>query len=89
MFFVFVTRTDRGGLITYHGPGQLMAYPIVNLRSSILKSNSLRWYVNALETAGKNLCTDYGLSATVGGAAFPGVWLNTIEKIMAIGKFNL
>ena len=35
-------RTDRGGLITFHGPGQLMAYPILNLGHF---KKSIRWYV--------------------------------------------
>ena len=39
-------RTERGGEVTYHGPGQLVAYPVVNLRYF---NQDLHWYLRSLE----------------------------------------
>ncbi|TNN07583.1 putative lipoyltransferase 2 [Schistosoma japonicum] len=77
--------TDRGGLITYHGPGQLVAYPIINLRCKSLQGRGLRWYVGALEEAGVKLCSQFGVTAICGGDLETGVWLDLKHKIMAIG----
>ncbi|CAH8670242.1 unnamed protein product [Dicrocoelium dendriticum] len=79
-------KTDRGGLITYHGPGQLVAYPIINLRCKYLAGHGIRWFVNALELAGVNLCARFHLKASPGsGLNDTGVWLNSLKKVMAIG----
>ncbi|KAA3671375.1 lipoyl(octanoyl) transferase [Paragonimus westermani] len=82
-------KTDRGGLITYHGPGQLVAYPIINLRCKSLIGRGLRWYIGALEHAGVCLCEQFGLEATPGGRGDVGVWLSPSKKIMAIGESSL
>lgn len=49
--------TDRGGLVTYHGPGQLVGYPILRLKN--LGLSSVPDYVKALEDAMLALCRDY------------------------------
>lgn len=73
-------RTNRGGLITFHGPGQLVAYPILNLKYF---KRSVRWYVTNLETTIINLCNNtYGLNATI--TPDTGVWIDN-NKICAIG----
>ncbi|CAN6819655.1 unnamed protein product [Brassica oleracea] len=41
-----VYRTERGGEVTYHGPGQLVMYPIINLRNHEM---DLHWYIRTLE----------------------------------------
>lgn len=73
-------RTNRGGLITFHGPGQLIAYPILNLK---LFQPSVRWYVANLETTVLNLCKEaYSLDATT--SPDTGVWIGN-NKICAMG----
>lgn len=78
-------RIDRGGDITYHGPGQLVCYPILNLEDFWL---GLKDYIYLLEEAVIKLCARYGiLAGRVKGAT--GVWLDTgtpsERKICAIG----
>jgi lipoate-protein ligase B len=76
---VEVHNVDRGGEVTYHGPGQLVAYPILNLR---------RWggpvkYVRSLEEALIGTLSDFGIEGhTVKGKA--GVWVAD-EKVAFIG----
>lgn len=76
---------DRGGDITYHGPGQLVSYPILNLEDFSL---SLKAYVHLLEEAVIRVCATYGIPAgRLEGAT--GVWLDgdtpRARKICAIG----
>ena len=78
-------RVDRGGDITYHGPGQLVCYPIIDLEQFWL---GLKEYVHALEEAVICLCAAYGIRAgRVEGAT--GVWLegdtSRARKVCAIG----
>ncbi|KAF5289212.1 hypothetical protein FQR65_LT00100 [Abscondita terminalis] len=72
-------KTNRGGLITFHGPGQLVVYPILNLKNFY---TSMRWYVNQLENTVINVCNDLGLKAKT--SPHTGVWIND-NKICAIG----
>lgn len=51
-------KTNRGGLITFHGPGQLVAYPIINLKHF---NPSVKCYVNNLEETIIRLCNDLGV----------------------------
>ena len=77
---VEVIATDRGGEATYHGPGQLVGYPIVNLRGGI--GGALR-YVNALESALEATLAEYGIRGESEGRP-TGVWVRD-AKIAAIG----
>lgn len=74
-----VVDTDRGGQVTYHGPGQLVAYPIVNLRhwGGPLK------YVRTLEQVIINTLADFGICAGI-EPGLTGVWVKN-SKIAAIG----
>lgn len=72
-------KTNRGGLITFHGPGQLVAYPILNLKQF---QPSVRWYVCHLEQTIINICKQLGLTART--TPDTGVWIEN-RKICAIG----
>jgi lipoyl(octanoyl) transferase len=75
-----VVKTSRGGDVTYHGPGQLVAYPILNLNAWRL---SVGWYLRALESVLIDLLADYGLRGErVEGLT--GVWVDG-AKVAAIG----
>jgi lipoyl(octanoyl) transferase len=73
-------RIDRGGDITFHGPGQLVAYPIVELRDPL----DLRRYVRILEAAvigtAAAFCVD---AARLEG--LPGIWVDGKRKLAAVG----
>jgi lipoyl(octanoyl) transferase len=73
-----VERTDRGGRVTYHGPGQLVGYPIVRLATADLVG-----YVRSLERAMIAVAADMGVEAgTVDGLT--GIWTGD-RKLGAIG----
>ena len=78
-----VVQVDRGGRITWHGPGQLVGYPIVKL----LKPTELVGFVRTLESALIKVCAEVGVNAVrVDGRS--GVWIsdsNGDRKIAAIG----
>lgn len=75
-----VVEADRGGDVTYHGPGQLVAYPVLDLR---LWRKSIRWYLRALEEVVIQQLAAYGLPAER-EAPYTGVWVNG-AKVAAIG----
>ncbi|XP_023946334.2 putative lipoyltransferase 2, mitochondrial isoform X2 [Bicyclus anynana] len=72
-------KTNRGGLITFHGPGQLVAYPIINLKNF---KTSVRWYVDRLEETVIKICDELGIKAN--RSPDTGVWVED-NKIAAIG----
>ena len=72
--------TDRGGETTYHGPGQLVGYPIVNLRRW---GGGVRDYVETLERTLIGALNEYGIAAHSEGKP-TGVWVDD-AKIAAIG----
>jgi len=78
-----VIDVDRGGRITWHGPGQLVGYPIVKL----LKPTELVGFVRTLESALIEVCATFGITAQrVDGRS--GVWIcdeKSERKIAAIG----
>jgi lipoate-protein ligase B len=72
--------TDRGGDVTYHGPGQLVGYPILDLRE---QGRDLHLYVRRLEEVMIRTLRDFSIEADSDGT-HPGVWVRG-EEIGAIG----
>ncbi len=75
-----VVQIDRGGQVTYHGPGQLMVYPLLDLRRADL---NVRTLVTALENCVGDLAAGYGIEA-VGRRDAPGVYVDGV-KLASIG----
>ncbi len=73
-------RVDRGGDITFHGPGQLVAYPIVELRDPL----DLRRYVRSLEEAVIATAAAFGVAAHREDGLI-GIWVEGMRKLAAIG----
>lgn len=76
-----IYRTERGGEVTYHGPGQLVMYPIINLRNHKM---DLHWYLRALEEVViRVLSSTFSINAhRIDGLT--GVWAGN-QKLAAIG----
>ena len=92
-------QTNRGGLITYHGPGQLVVYPVLHLkhffkpetdRSKQIRVMGMRWYIDTLEqTVMDTLWNAYELQTH--RSPHTGVWTHSSgeeKKICAIGVHN-
>ena len=73
-------RIDRGGDVTYHGPGQIVAYPIVELKDPL----DLRRYVRTLEAAIIDTAAALGVPADR-LEGHPGIWVDGERKLAAIG----
>jgi lipoic acid synthetase len=84
-----LVRVKRGGDVTYHGPGQLVGYPILTLptKAGVARSSA---YVHALEQVLIDALADLGLPGAGRLHGYPGVWLDGGEprKIAAIGVKN-
>lgn len=75
-----IIRTRRGGAITYHAPGQLVLYPVVDLRD---KKRDVSLYIDLIERAVTSAFEDLGIPASSGGGR-RGVWVGE-KKIAFIG----
>ena len=76
-----LVRAERGGDVTYHGPGQLVAYPILDLKRHRKDSH---WYLRALEETVVRTCAALGAPEAARSAEHTGVWLAG-AKISAVG----
>jgi len=79
---ITVYEVERGGDITYHGPGQLVVYPIIDLRN---QGHDLRRYIRNLEQGVIDLLAGFGIKGTR-RSGFPGVWVGA-RKIASVGVY--
>ena len=77
---ISIVQSDRGGKVTFHGPGQLVGYPILDLNNY---RKSITWYMRELEQLIINILKDYGIEAER-KKSLTGVWVND-KKIAALG----
>ena len=75
-----IIQTQRGGDVTYHGPGQLVAYPIINLKK---KKIGVKDYISMIEKLISNILIDYNLEPQILKEE-TGVWVQD-KKIASIG----
>ncbi len=79
-----IIKTNRGGRITYHGPGQLVFYVVINLKK---RKQDIRWFINILENTLINTLRNYKVIAKANRKNV-GIWVKhkrKIKKIAAIG----
>jgi lipoate-protein ligase B len=77
---VEVFEVERGGDVTFHGPGQLVGYPIIDLKRH---RQDLHWYLRKIEEALINTLADFGIPGER-NPSFTGVWTRG-KKIASIG----
>jgi len=75
-----VVQTDRGGEITYHGPGQLVGYPIIDLKRH---KRSITWFMRGLEDSIIKMLKEMEISSSI-KEGLTGVWVDD-KKIAALG----
>ena len=75
-----VFRTERGGDVTYHGPGQLVGYPILDLHDHRM---SVSWYMRSLEEVLISTLADFDITAERQGGV-TGIWVGD-QKIASLG----
>lgn len=78
---VDVVESGRGGDVTYHGPGQIVGYPVIDLRP---ERKDVRRFVTELEETMIRTCARFGVSAAR-EAGLTGTWVEGTRKIGAIG----
>lgn len=79
-----VIETSRGGQATYHGPGQIICYPIINISK---RNNDIHWYLRSLESAMLETLLHFGIVGQGnpdGTKQTTGVWVKQ-KKIASIG----
>lgn len=76
-----IVKTNRGGDITYHGPGQIVCYPIINLKHF---KTDVHWYMRTLEEIIIQFLKCYGVNGIrIKGKT--GVWIDENKKIASLG----
>ena len=77
---ISIVQTDRGGNITFHGPGQLVGYPILDLN---FYKRSITWYMRELEQLMIDVLKEYGIEGST-KKGLTGTWVKD-HKIAALG----
>ena len=76
-----IAKTDRGGDVTYHGPGQLVCYPIVDLNNY---NKSITWYIRVIQQSIIEMLENNNIEAVSKESPLVGIWVDD-DKIAAIG----
>ena len=79
-----VLKTNRGGKITYHGPGQIIFYIVINLNR---RKKDIRWFLNIIEKSIIETLKEYGVNSKNDKKNI-GIWVkhkNKLKKVAAIG----
>ncbi|CAI6094095.1 unnamed protein product [Clonostachys chloroleuca] len=85
-----IRKTNRGGLTTYHGPGQIVLWPVLDMRSPLYPNYSVASYAGHLESTTQRLLAElFGIKTYISPDE-PGVWVTTpgnqpARKIAALG----
>lgn len=89
VFYPQVKKTNRGGLTTYHGPGQLVLWPVLDMHSSLYPKYSVATYASHLEATTQQFLSDMFDIETYTNRDEPGVWVKESSgqprKIAALG----
>lgn len=79
---VEIIKTDRGGAVTYHGPGQIVIYPVISLKK---RNWGVRKYINEGLLGIVDALAEFGLPSRI-DFAFPGIWTEkTNKKVAQVG----
>ena len=79
-----VLVTDRGGKCTYHGPGQLVGFPLINLRQTYRDARAVRRFTDDLLMGIAHACAGLGVKSVETKMGYPGVWTSN-GKLASIG----
>jgi len=89
---IALCEADRGGDVTFHGPGQLVGYPIIKLKNVGANSIDVSFYMKNLQNALLNSCFELGIADALLLPGKSGIWIKTYEhnlvklkKLIAIG----
>ncbi|ETS00186.1 putative Lipoyltransferase [Trichoderma reesei RUT C-30] len=89
VFHPLVKKTNRGGLTTYHGPGQLVLWPVLDMHSSLYPKYSVSTFASHLEATTQQFLSDLFDIKTYTNRDEPGVWVHAPSgqprKIAALG----